>query len=78
VSHQVEDEAASLPSHWVLVKGAPEVVQAFLGQVPPTYAAAYKEYAAQGGRHVPRAPVKPFAPPQSQWIFDALSTQCPL
>ncbi len=39
-----------MPSHWVLVKGAPEVVQQFLDRPPPAYTPAYKQYAAQGGR----------------------------
>ena len=55
-SSQVEDEAASAPSHWVLVKGAPEVVQPFLARPPAAYTPAYKQYAAQGGRCRPSSP----------------------
>jgi magnesium-transporting ATPase (P-type) len=39
-----------VPVYWAVVKGAPEVVQGFLRAVPDEYEAAYKEYAAQGGR----------------------------
>eukprot|EP00887_Chlorella_sp_A99_P006055 scaffold22.g6055.t1 len=35
---------------WVLTKGAPEVVQGLLAEVPPHFSACYKHYAAQGAR----------------------------
>ncbi|KAK9819655.1 hypothetical protein WJX72_000825 [[Myrmecia] bisecta] len=47
---RVEDEASKAPSFWVVVKGAPEMVQTFLKNTPDDYEACYKEYAAQGAR----------------------------
>lgn len=47
---QVENEQSSTPSYWAVVKGAPEVIEGFLAAAPAAYEAAYKVYAAQGGR----------------------------
>ena len=35
---------------WVVAKGAPEVMEQFLADVPPDYEASYKAHAAQGSR----------------------------
>lgn len=53
---QVEDGKSSTPVYWAVVKGAPEVIQGFLAAPPAEYEAAYKVYAAQGGRCVLCAP----------------------
>lgn len=47
---KVESEAASGPSYWVIAKGAPEVIEDFLAEVPAGYEANYKAFAAQGAR----------------------------
>ncbi len=47
---QVDNEQSSTPAYWAVVKGAPEVIQGFLAAAPADYEAAYKVYAAQGGR----------------------------
>ncbi|CAL8460618.1 g147 [Coccomyxa elongata] len=47
---KVENEQSSTPAYWAVVKGAPEVIQGFLAAAPADYEAAYKVYAAQGGR----------------------------
>ena len=47
---QVETESDNGPTLWALVKGAPEVVQPFLRDVPDDYDQSYKRYASQGAR----------------------------
>ena len=47
---QVEADSGSATGHWVLLKGAPEVVQPMLEQVPGDFEAAYKQFASQGAR----------------------------
>ena len=37
-------------SHWVLSKGAPEVIAAHLGEIPEQYNRQYKKYASEGAR----------------------------
>jgi magnesium-transporting ATPase (P-type) len=59
---QVESVQSSAPAYWAVVKGAPEVIQGFLASPHAEYEAAYKEYAAQGGRYeccVAHKPQKP-------------------
>ena len=47
---QVETDGSSDSQLWVLAKGAPEVIQQYLGQTPDGYENTYREFAAQGGR----------------------------
>eukprot|EP00891_Asterochloris_glomerata_P000411 jgi/Astpho2/411/Aster-03461 len=47
---KVEADSGSATGHWVLLKGAPEVVQPMLEQVPGDFEAAYKQFASQGAR----------------------------
>ena len=47
---QVEADSGSASGQWVLLKGAPEVVQPMLEQVPGDFEAAYKQFASQGAR----------------------------
>ena len=47
---QVEGSASAGPEHWVLLKGAPEVVEGFLQDAPGDFSACYRQYASQGGR----------------------------
>lgn len=51
---QVEREGSNVTELWVLTKGAPEVIRGYLGAAPQNYDAAYKEFAAQGGRSATR------------------------
>lgn len=44
------DSAAEGTSHWVLSKGAPEVIGARLAEMPDHYERCYKKYAAEGAR----------------------------
>ncbi|KAL6770987.1 hypothetical protein ACKKBF_B33495 [Auxenochlorella protothecoides x Auxenochlorella symbiontica] len=47
----VEPEGATATkSHWVLTKGAPEVIRGDLAAVPPQYDATHRRFAAQGAR----------------------------
>ena len=50
---QVDRGSSSGPVHYVVAKGAPEVVQDHLDEAPPGYAEVYKQYAAQGARWGP-------------------------
>ena len=49
---QIEADSGSASGQWVLLKGAPEVVQPMLEQVPGGFEAAYKQFASQGARRV--------------------------
>ena len=49
---QVEDPATSDMEHWVIAKGAPEVILEHLESAPAHYQDCYKSFAAQGARYV--------------------------
>ena len=47
---QVDRGSSAGAEHWVVAKGAPEVLLDFLNTAPAGYADMYKRYAAQGAR----------------------------
>lgn len=46
----MEGGSSAGPEYYVLLKGAPEVVEGFLQKAPENFTACYREYASQGGR----------------------------
>ena len=52
IAVQVEADSGSASGQWVLLKGAPEVVQPMLEQVPRNFETVYKQFASQGARRV--------------------------
>ena len=50
ISVQVDRGSSSGARHYVIAKGAPEVLLDHLASAPAEYAAVYKRYAAQGAR----------------------------